>query len=780
MSKSSSKPRRRWRKALLGLAALLIVLALLAAAAPTLVNLGLGQGAVAAALERRINGTVSFDRLGLGWFGSQTVTGLSMTGTDGTTVARLDVGVNTGLLALLTGGAEALEVDVSGALSGELRRDGSTSFEDLFAGRESRGDGDKHTGTKRRAPALLAGVGTTTVRFADLSVELRDLSDPEAPEAIVLNGLAGAFAYEPGGPVSLDLAGTTAGGSAPGSIVIALNGTEVFDGQGALTLDRAGVNLEINVRNVPVLHANRRTELRTLKLSASSDALAEQVAIAIEADAVIDGAETGRLDADLNLERPVQPDGTLTLDLGRITGRVTGKAVPTALLQRFFAGTPIVVTRDIGPVVDLEADFSSGDARNVSITAVADAARVEFSGVVDPLNRSISGEVLRLSAEVSPQLVADMTGLYTDRPAGVLVNVESFSIPPQGGEAGDQLAGIAVAGTLELTTPVSIAREPGAEPMMSVSSLNARFDSPALGEGTTVTGSAVIDESKASFDVSASGYLAEDGSFDFARATPVGTATMQGMSTATLARLVPQHAELIELAVDKPLDVTVVTAIEAGEPRAAITATSAEHEIALTVVRGAETLRVMDGRGNVTVTPALAAALQEGAEQPIALAEPARVRFDLEPFDLPAGGEFPATELKGRLEADRVDLEQVPGVAERVGVDAVVADVSVARAMSSVTLKGSAALRRAVADQPLAGARYELDLVNDGGTYAVRQVVLDLSDVVVRRAEHVLGRERGALWNWLGSRGNAHVSMDTVGDGFTAAIRADFENLRGE
>jgi hypothetical protein len=316
--------------------------------------------------------------------------------------------------------------------------------------------------------------------------------------------------------------------------------------------------------------------------------------------------------------------------------------------------------------------------------------------------------------------------------------------------------------------------------MMSVSSLNARFDSPALGEGTTVTGSAVIDESKASFDVSASGYLAEDGSFDFARATPVGTATMQGMSTATLARLVPQHAELIELAVDKPLDVTVVTAIEAGEPRAAITATSAEHEIALTVVRGAETLRVMDGRGNVTVTPALAAALQEGAEQPIALAEPARVRFDLEPFDLPAGGEFPATELKGRLEADRVDLEQVPGVAERVGVDAVVADVSVARAMSSVTLKGSAALRRAVADQPLAGARYELDLVNDGGTYAVRQVVLDLSDVVVRRAEHVLGRERGALWNWLGSRGNAHVSMDTVGDGFTAAIRADFENLRGE
>ena len=49
------------------------------------------------------------------------------------------------------------------------------------------------------------------------------------------------------------------------------------------------------------------------------------------------------------------------------------------LLQGAFAGTPIVVTRDIGPVFDVEAQFSSGRARDVSVTAVADALQVEFA-----------------------------------------------------------------------------------------------------------------------------------------------------------------------------------------------------------------------------------------------------------------------------------------------------------------------------------------------------------------------------------------------------------------
>ena len=39
---STKKPRRRWRIALFGLGALVIVLIVLVAAAPTLVNLGVG------------------------------------------------------------------------------------------------------------------------------------------------------------------------------------------------------------------------------------------------------------------------------------------------------------------------------------------------------------------------------------------------------------------------------------------------------------------------------------------------------------------------------------------------------------------------------------------------------------------------------------------------------------------------------------------------------------------------------------------------------------------
>ncbi len=37
-----------------------------------------------------------------------------------------------------------------------------------------------------------------------------------------------------------------------------------------------------------------------------------------------------------------------------------------------------------------------------------------------------------MTAAVHPDLVADMTNLYIDRPAGVEIDIDSFSIPPQG------------------------------------------------------------------------------------------------------------------------------------------------------------------------------------------------------------------------------------------------------------------------------------------------------------------------------------------------------------
>ncbi|MHC4710926.1 MAG: AsmA family protein, partial [Planctomycetota bacterium] len=596
MAESRTKPRRRWRKALLGLGVLLLVLIVLVAAAPTLVNLGLGQGAVVSALERNLNGTVSLDRLSLGWFGPQTASGLSVTGADGRTAAQIDLGINAGLLGLLTGRVETLAVDVSGLLSGELRRDGSTSFEDLFVTAEPRKGGGRKPSTKDRGRAALGGLPPTTVRIDGVSVELKEAG---RDGALRLDDLAGALEYEPGGPVRLNLAGATAGGTAPGSITIAATGQDLFDDQGALTPDSAAVQVDVALGNMPVLLSQRPTELTTLHLTASSDDLAEQLVITFEADAAVDGAGAGRLEARLTLEQPVQPDGTLSLELGRIRGEVTGTDVPTALFQTVFAGTPIVVSRDIGPAIDVEARFAAAGAGDVSVTIVADAGRVDFSGIVDPQSRSIGGKVFRVTAAVHPDLVADMTNLYIDRPAGVEIDIDSFSIPPQGDEPGAQLAGIAAGGTLKLTTPVTIAQEAGGPARATVEGLDARFDTAALGEGISLEGSGTVSGTAVMFDESLSGYLADDGSFDFAGVVPLGTVSVRDMDAATLARFIPQQAELIEAALSAPISVSLTTRIESGEPIASLTAGGEGHYLGVVVARRGDTLHVANGRATL-------------------------------------------------------------------------------------------------------------------------------------------------------------------------------------
>jgi len=778
MAESKPKPRRRWRKAMLGLGVLLLVLIVLVAAAPTLVNLGLGRGVVVGALERNINGTVSLDRLSLGWFGPQTASGLSVTGADGRTAARIDLGVNAGLLGLLTGRAETLAVDVSGTLSGELRPDGSTSFGDLFVTTEPRPGGDRKPSTQDRGRAALGGLPPTTVRIDGVSVELKEAG---RDGVLRLDDLAGALEYEPGGPVRLNLAGATAGGSAPGSITIAATGQDLFDDQGALTPDGAAVQVDVALGNMPVLLSQRPTELTTLHLSATSDDLAEQLVITFEADAAVDGAGAGRLEARLTLDQPVQPDGTLTLELGRIRGEVTGTDVPTALFQAVFAGTPIVVSRDIGPAIDVEARFAAAAAGDVSVTIVADAGRVDFSGIVDSQSRSIGGKVFRVTAAVHPDLVADLTNLYIDRPAGVEIDIDSFSIPPQGDEPGAQLAGLAATGTLKLTTPVTIAREAGGPSLATVEGLDARFDTAALGAGFSVKGSGTVSGTAVTFDESLSGYLAGDGSFDFAGVVPLGTVSVRDLDAATLARFVPQQAELIEAALSEPVSVSLTTRIERGELIASLTAGGEGNYLGVVVARRGDTLHVANGNATLAVSPQLARVLLKETGQPIALAETASVSIELDPFDLPAGGGLPAEPVTVRVDVTDVVLDQVPGLVEPVGVRDIFATATLDGAEPpSISVKGRVRLRRVTQKGPLAELNFDAEAVRQADAWAVPRIELDLSNIAVRRVAQVLGSRSGDLLTWIGENGKVNLDLRSDAGAYEASIKADFPRIRGE
>jgi hypothetical protein len=733
MSETTKKPRRRWRKALIGLAALLVALALLVVLAPTLVSLGLGRGAVAGTIERRINGTATLQALRVRWFGAQEVTGLVVTGDDGKTDAEIDLVINAGLLALLAGGVDPLDVELAGALSGEVRPDGSTSFEELWKRTPPRDGGAARAKTGGEYVILPPGLPAAKVRVTKLRVEL---SDAQSEAVAVLDGLSGTIDFAPDGTTALHLAGTTGGGSEPGAIDLNLDTSGIFDEQGRLSLDRASVDLEVTLSHVPVLTAERPTELMDFHLTAASDALADHLAIDLEAAAEIEGTEAGRLEADLALEDPVSPDGAVTLDLGRITGRVTGNGVPSALLQGPFAGTPIVLTRDVGPTFDVAADFSADQDGAVSVTVDAEAVNVEFAGVVDPQRRSIAGRVFNVVAKLSPELVTAVTGLHPDRRAGVQIDFDRLAIPPHGGAPGAQLAGTAVTGALTLDAPVAIARHAGADPLLTLDRLTARINAPALGEEVQVGGTASADGIEAAFDAVLAGLLAEDGSLDWAGAASRGAVALRGVQAATLARLLPTHAALFDSALEQPVDVDVVASIEAGEPRFEINAHNEQHRLEGTIIQRDEVLHVAEGRAGLTVTPQTLRAAQVGAVQPFTIAETVRVTIESEPFDLPV-------------------------------------------AAGPLNVKGIAGLRRGEGDEPVTAIRYDVGMVGQDGALAVRRADLRLSDVEVTRLEQVLGRDAGAFANWLGPRGDVQLTADLGPDETAATIDAEFAKLDG-
>ncbi len=175
MSKSTSKPRLSFKKLLLRFGILLVVLALLVALGPTFVNWGLGQSILRSKLQQRINGTVAFDHLDLGWIGPQTIDGLRITDTDGNEAANLDLRVSAGLLALWRGTIDLLEVDVSGTLSGQIREDGSTTLIDLVAKGESTDESDAPSPKPQaEAPLTLSGIPPTKIRLNDITMHLKE------------------------------------------------------------------------------------------------------------------------------------------------------------------------------------------------------------------------------------------------------------------------------------------------------------------------------------------------------------------------------------------------------------------------------------------------------------------------------------------------------------------------------------------------------------------------------------------------------------------------------
>ncbi len=476
-------PRKRKRRGARFAAWCLVLLLLvlgLAAIAPSLVNRGVGRGLITGALERHVNGTVAIQRLGLSWLSPQSVRGLTVSDPSAQTVAQIDLDVSAGLLALLWGGVE-LDVALSGSLKGRLRENGSTSFEDLIAAPPRAAQGAAKAAAE---PFRLPGVGPATLRVKALDVVL---VEEATGRQLALEDVSGTLAWRPGERVTLQLGGAAVQGDRRGAIEASADVAGLFDREGTLTLQNAAGRVDVKLRDVPVPLAARPTELRTLALSAETVNLSQRLDVRLDADAVIDGTGTGRLEAALSIDRPVGPQGQMIAGLDSVSGRIAGTSVPAALLQQALRATPIVAERDLGPTVDVDATIS-GAERRVALRATAEKATLELSGTIDQDRRELHADKLHLESSVSPALAAALSGVHVDRPADVVIDAGPLVVPLAEGALRDA----AVTADVSLRNPVAVALKAGDAPVATLQSLSARIESPAIGRSGRLTTTALV------------------------------------------------------------------------------------------------------------------------------------------------------------------------------------------------------------------------------------------------------------------------------------------------
>ncbi len=644
MPHTERPPRRLLKKALIAVGGVALILVLLVMLAPTIISSGLGRGAIRGAIQQRLDGTVALTGLDLGWFGPQSVTGFAVNAADGVTAVNLDLTVNAGLLALITGDVEAITVDLSGKIRGELRPDGSTTFANLFARRRP-----PHTPQDPPdaggEPFSLAGVPPVTLRLDGLSVAL---AEQGSPREIGLDDLHGELSYAPGEQVKLDLAGDVTGAGTTGSVTVTGQIAGLVDPDGVLTLDRAAGRIDVRLRDVPVPLTDRPTEIRSLVLAVTSDDLTDRIEITVEADAVIDGTDSGRLEGTLAVADPVDADGSVRVRLEQITGHLVGRAMPTALLQGFLGGTPIVATRDLGPAFDIDADFSAGATRQVSVRVRAAAVEIDFDGTVDAARR-LETERLHIAAAVHPELVFAITGLAIDRAADLVIEIDSLSVPP--GDDPYWARDLAASGTVTLRQPVTVSMGTG-RPGVLLEGLELTMDVPSLGEGVSLGVRATLGGGQLQALLRVEG----DGTATF------GDKTIHVVSAAASLEVTPELAAAMQRGREQPvlLVAPATTTIELDP-----------FDLAWPLNEGADTPAPI--RGRITVQEAT-------LRQVPGLVERLGIR-GMETVVIAMGGPTPSISLEGtarlRRTASDTDLAALSYAATATFGDTMVADVSI-------------------------------------------------------------------------------------------------------
>lgn len=418
--------RRVLRLALLAAAALLAALVASVAIAPALVSRGLFRGRIIDAMGGRLNGTISIDQLSLGWSGPLAARGVTIEDTATGDRLAVDLSLEQGLWTLVTRGAERLDVRVSGSLRTRREADGSLSVAKLLREELAAPGAAAAPPPAAARPGLPPGIRHVAIAIDDLDLEVLE---PGGATSLAVRDLAGAASVDAGQGASVHLAARTELQGAAGSIELKATFPGLFAADGSLALAAAGAEAELRAADVAIEAGGLAMRVSKATASVRATQLTGRIDVALDVNAALDGAAPSAIAAELAIDRLLTPDGGVIADLSAVHGTVRVADLPTRPFERFAEGSGVVLARDLGPSLGLDARFADAAGGELSIALRSERLTLTARGAVDPSTRAANFPAIDVDAALTPGLLDALAQVTVTAPARLSLRARSVSIP---------------------------------------------------------------------------------------------------------------------------------------------------------------------------------------------------------------------------------------------------------------------------------------------------------------------------------------------------------------
>lgn len=424
---------RKWlRIGLIAGGGLVLMLALLVAFAPAIAASGFGRGIAEARIADAVKGSARIGSMSLGWFGTQEIRGLEIRDGKNQAEVKLDATLDNGLFDLLVGSVDALRVSLNGSLQAQMLPGGGTSLSNFTSGPSSAAAPAPTAKPVAKSGGKAGGVAglpwPVRLSIGSFDAVMTDANGV----AFAMRGLKGTLALGPAEPLVIDLSATTQVADQAGALSVKGSLDHFMDASGALDPGELTGEIDASVSGWLLAAAGLDAHVQGAALRVQAPA-GQSIGLALNAAIQLAGGSMSA-QAQLSATRPAAGADIVAWasDPRTWIGQAAVRNVPTAALQRFLQGTPLVLARDVGPTVDLS--LQTGEGAGVNLSLVSQRVQATARASVDAATGAMQGDGISLQATLDPALLAQF-GTTVDAPLQVSASVPSLRTPaiPAGG-----------------------------------------------------------------------------------------------------------------------------------------------------------------------------------------------------------------------------------------------------------------------------------------------------------------------------------------------------------